>query len=244
MVCLTKYFILKINNYARLTKGSLLWKVDGFEYDKITYGFVEDYERQFWLLSDDHRGTSQKYLINYLFIKLINNSNYFNKTRMGRVLTLVKKSDTNVKVYGIAYRLKTDNIEKTFDHLNFREKCGYSLKEVDFYPHDNQVNPVRCACYFANEENAYYSPLNDNKLLSKQIHETIGPSGIFIRLFYNIWINTLKTVRIIGTNKEYLYNVCNSLRILAQLVKDEEILKHDKHLFALEDLVKELDTSD
>lgn len=40
--------------------GSLLWKVDGFEYDKLIYGYVEDYKRQFWLLSDDHRGTREK----------------------------------------------------------------------------------------------------------------------------------------------------------------------------------------
>ena len=40
--------------------GSLLWKVDGFEYDKLIYGYVEDYIRQFFLLSDDHRGTREK----------------------------------------------------------------------------------------------------------------------------------------------------------------------------------------
>lgn len=39
--------------------GSLLWKAD-FEYTKKTFGFVRNYKRHFWLLSDDHRGTPEK----------------------------------------------------------------------------------------------------------------------------------------------------------------------------------------
>jgi cation transport regulator ChaC len=34
-------------------------KVD-FEYAEKIYGFVENFERKFWLLSDDHRGTPEK----------------------------------------------------------------------------------------------------------------------------------------------------------------------------------------
>lgn len=34
-------------------------KVD-FEYETKSYGFVKNYERKFWLLSDDHRGTATK----------------------------------------------------------------------------------------------------------------------------------------------------------------------------------------
>ena len=38
--------------------GSLLWKVD-FKYKRKLIGYVKNYRRQFWLLSDDHRGTPE-----------------------------------------------------------------------------------------------------------------------------------------------------------------------------------------
>ena len=44
--------------------GSLLWKVD-FEYKSKLIGYVKNYKRQFWLLNDDHRGTSE-YVISIL----------------------------------------------------------------------------------------------------------------------------------------------------------------------------------
>jgi cation transport protein ChaC len=50
--------------------GSLLWKVDNFEYDKMIYGCVRGYRREFWLLSDDHRGTAQKYVLQKFYSHL------------------------------------------------------------------------------------------------------------------------------------------------------------------------------
>ena len=39
--------------------GSLLWKVD-FEYSQKVHGYLSNYKRQFFLLSDDHRGTPER----------------------------------------------------------------------------------------------------------------------------------------------------------------------------------------
>jgi cation transport regulator ChaC len=106
---------------------------------------------------------------------------------MGRVLTLVK--DEEACVYGIAYRIKSDDMEKTFEDLNFREKCGYSLKQVDFSPISlddcNKFEPIKTVCYYANEKNVYYSPLNDPQKISKQIYETSGPSGNLVFFWFS-----------------------------------------------------------
>lgn len=149
---------------------------------------------------------------------------------MGRVVTLVKSENDEDKVYGIAYEIHSDNMEKTFENLHFREKCGYSLKEVTFYPKsDSECKPISCVCYYANEDNSYYSPSEDLSLISAQIYKSIGPSG---------------------TNKEYLYNLCHALRHLLRndnekCENDEfnEIFKQESHLFLLETMVKQLENN-
>ena len=149
---------------------------------------------------------------------------------MGRVVTLVKSDNTETnRVYGIAYKLKTENIEKTFEHLNFREKCGYSLNIVSFnqFSYDgHNLPPIKCLCYFANENNIYYSPQSDLSQLANQISNSQGPSG---------------------TNKDYLFNLCKKLRELSVKAarNDERILdqirKFDAHIFSLEDSTKKFE---
>lgn len=44
--------------------GSLMWKFE-FEYERKMYGFCDGFRREFWLLSDDHRGTPERFLYEY-----------------------------------------------------------------------------------------------------------------------------------------------------------------------------------
>lgn len=141
---------------------------------------------------------------------------------MGRVATLVKSPGD--RVYGVAYEFNIEEIERLFEYLNYREKCGYSLNEVLFKPMDEEYSSfgsLPCICYFANEENPYFSSLSDQKLLARQIYESVGPSG---------------------TNREYFYNLCKTLRSIADRF-GHEILKYDSHLFELEIAVKEMENS-
>jgi cation transport regulator ChaC len=150
---------------------------------------------------------------------------------MGRVATLVK-TDATDRVYGVAYEIDKSLMDKTFEHLNFREKCGYSLYEIEFNPLDESINngqALSCVCYFATEENPYFSSQTDLSLISYQIYKSRGPSG---------------------ENKEYLFMLCNALRELAnQCSKSDKtklshLLKYDEHLFELERLVLGLEQKD
>ena len=148
---------------------------------------------------------------------MLNKIDNFNKNSYGRVLTLVPSSGK--KVYGLAYKIRTSNLSETFEKLNLREKCGYSLRKVSFYQEDaDEAEALNCVCYFANDDNFYYSREPDMNKMAEQIHKSIGPSG---------------------TNKEYLDNACSALRQLAN--NNEGCLKLDSHLFELNSLVKKLD---
>ncbi len=137
---------------------------------------------------------------------------------MGRVLTLVSTDSLlDKRVYGVAYKICSRNLKETFQNLNLREKCGYSMQPVIFYKNDDKIEAIKCVCYFANEDNHYYSPEVDLKAQALQIFNSAGPSG---------------------TNKEYLYNVCNALRCLSN--GDERQLEYDSHLFELEKIVKSI----
>jgi cation transport protein ChaC len=113
-------------------------------------------------------------------------------------------------------------MEETFKYLNYREKCGYQLNEVDFFSIDDTFNEREhiCVCYFANKENVYYSEETNLEKISQQIFTSVGPSGL---------------------NKEYLYHLCNALRNLAQTHNLPHIFENDKHLFELEEIVKSLE---
>jgi cation transport regulator ChaC len=135
----------------------------------------------------------------------------------------------------MAYEINSSDMNATFEYLNYREKCGYSLNEVTFYPSsDNEEslmpNSLKCVCYFANPDNKYYSPNLTLNEMALHIYESHGPSG---------------------PNREYLFRLCESLKMLAnseklndendEAILNKKILIYDKHLFELEALVKNLE---
>ncbi|XP_071834132.1 putative glutathione-specific gamma-glutamylcyclotransferase 2 isoform X2 [Apostichopus japonicus] len=172
--------------------GSLIWKVD-FPYQQKFAGYIEGYCRRFWQGSTDHRGFPEK---------------------PGRVVTLIESPKEIV--WGVAYQIANDNVESVLDHLDFREKNGYSKAVVAFHPSDSSVSPFNCLVYMANPQNPEYlgpAPLNEMAL---QIRESVGPSG---------------------ANAEYLLQLATAIKTLFPDVRDD-------HLFKLEEAVKNLNTTD
>ncbi|XP_031827089.1 putative glutathione-specific gamma-glutamylcyclotransferase 2 [Nomia melanderi] len=199
--------------------GSLVWKAD-FPYEKTLVGHIKGYKRRFYQKSTDHRGVP---------------------SRPGRVVTLIASNNANDEVWGIAYKISSQDVNKVVKHLDYREKGGYERKSVLFYPsysienigvHSLANNAYQdnlerttliplstddtsfyITIYIGGQDNPNYAGVEDVSTIAKQILVSHGPSG---------------------ANTEYLYKLASAMRIIAPNVYDE-------HLFTLESAVKALE---
>ncbi|XP_050313342.1 putative glutathione-specific gamma-glutamylcyclotransferase 2 [Anthonomus grandis grandis] len=167
--------------------GSLMWKVD-FPFSEKIVGYIKGYERKFYQYSTDHRGTPEN---------------------PGRVVTLIPANKES-RVYGIAYRIPDDEVDKVIEHLDFREKGGYERCPVMFYPKDQQAHqPFEMIIYLASHENPNYAGHADLDDIARTVVDSIGPSG---------------------PNIDY---VCNLAKVMREVLPEAK----DDHLFELEEKV-------
>ncbi|KAI1789065.1 ChaC-like protein [Ganoderma leucocontextum] len=185
--------------------GSLIFKPPPHVV-KESPGYLKGYVRRFAQKSHDHRGTPEN---------------------PGRVVTLIHKEDWDNfsgsdsfphedVVWGIAYTIDPAYETEVRDYLDYREKDGYTLEEVDIYGLvDGQEHIIlpKTFCYVGRPDNPSFLGSEPIDELAERIRHSFGPSG---------------------PNKEYLYKLAESVRRLAPE-------SHDSHLFALETRCRELD---
>ncbi|KAI6099219.1 ChaC-like protein [Pisolithus croceorrhizus] len=191
--------------YVVFGYGSLIFKPPPHVISQAP-GFLKGYVRRFSQKSHDHRGTPEN---------------------PGRVVTLIHKEDWDHfsgsdafpdedVVWGIAYTINPLYESEVRDYLDYREKDGYTLETLDVYTIEDGIEKVvthNAYCYVGRPDNPSFvgsEPLGD---LADRIWRSVGPSG---------------------RNKDYLYQLAESVRKLAPA-------SFDSHLFALEDRVRELD---
>jgi len=185
--------------------GSLIWKPPPHVISQ-TPGFLKGYVRRFAQKSHDHRGTPES---------------------PGRVVTLIHKEDWDRVsaadpfpeddiVWGIAYTIDPVYEAEVRDYLDYREKDGYTLETVDVCGfHDGQETVVVPAAftYVGRPDNPSFIGSEQIDALARRIWQSVGPSG---------------------RNKDYLFELSNTVRKLAPESRDS-------HLSILEMKVKELD---
>lgn len=166
--------------------GSLMWKVD-FPYEEKKLGFIRGFARRFYQYSTDHRGTPEN---------------------PGRVVTIIP-ADKSFCVYGIAYRIHKDDIEKVVAHLDYREKGGYERKSVVFHPFNEDEEPFKITLYLGDHDNENYAGPADIKAIAEQVYRSEGPSG---------------------TNIEYALKLANAMKLFFPHVEDDHLFSLEKEL--------------
>ena len=144
--------------------GSLIYKVD-FPYLERRPASIDGWVRRFWQGSHDHRGLPDA---------------------PGRVVTLSSQPSAICK--GMAYRV----VPSVLEHLDFREKNGYSrlITDMDFED-GSQTDGI---VYIATKQNNAF--LGDAPLpeIAAHIQRSAGPSG---------------------SNRAYVLQLANALRDLS-----------------------------
>lgn len=159
-------------------------------------------------------------------------------------MTLLASSDPNDEVWGLAYKISSENIENVVNHLDFREKGGYKKKTVLFYP-CNFSKSVQST----SNANVFSSDLTQTSISTASLSIAVDEAPFYLTIYIgeednpnfagteNIDIiasHILVSRGISGSNTEYLYKLASAMRTIAPGVQDE-------HLFALERAVKQLE---
>jgi cation transport regulator ChaC len=132
----------------------------------------------------------------------------------GRVVTLIPSPNPEETVWGVAYKIRTEDVPFVRSHLDFREKGGYETCDVVFNPDPPhpEFGTIHLKVYIGSETNPYFLGPAPLKEMAHQIYHSEGPSG---------------------PNRDYLLNLAQALRSIAPHAED-------RHLFALEDEVKSI----
>lgn len=162
----------------------------------------------------------------------------------GRVVTLLASKNLEDEVWGLAYKISSENIDNVVNHLDFREKGGYEKKTVLFYPCDpskyvessSNTNPLSNDSSKMSLSPASFSTRTEEApfYLTIYIGDEKNPNYAGTENIDTIAMHILVSHGISGSNTEYLYKLASAMRTIAPGVQDE-------HLFALEKIVKQLE---
>lgn len=133
--------------------GSLVWRPD-FPHAESRPAVVSGWARRFWQGSTDHRGVPGA---------------------PGRVVTLIE--DAGERCSGMAFRVEAEHRDDVLRNLDYREKGGYSLREVTLNFLDRRFSPATGLVYIATADNPNYLGPAPIAEIAAQVARSHGPSG-------------------------------------------------------------------
>eukprot|EP00158_Paraphelidium_tribonemae_P000729 Partr_v1_DN23281_c0_g1_i1_m35157 putative ChaC, cation transport regulator homolog len=178
--------------------GSLIWRAD-MPYVERRLGRIDGYLRRFWQGSTDHRGVPGA---PGRVVTLVPLSQYGSKFIDE---LFVKGGHTGDGVWGCAYLIAEDNIERVKDYLDYREKNGYEIAHVKVDCTDGSIIE-EAIVYIASSDNEEFLGPSPIDKMAKHIMTSRGPSG---------------------PNREYLFELHQALK------REFPIHAQDAHIDAL-----------
>ncbi|ETO08325.1 ChaC-like protein [Reticulomyxa filosa] len=149
--------------------ASVCWKPT-FPYVRTRKAYLSGYERRFWQLSTDHRGTPS---FPGLVCTLIPTADIFTLEATDTKQNKIIKTG----IYGLAYEIPEDQINEVLDHLDEREKGGYERTLVQITWADSKdKETVSALLYCGKIANPNFKCLPIDQC-AKIINTAVGPSG-------------------------------------------------------------------
>ncbi|EER35376.1 conserved hypothetical protein [Candida tropicalis MYA-3404] len=188
--------------------GSLIFKPPPHVSFKVT-GYLTGFIRRFWQSSIDHRGTPEYpgRVVTLISLKDLQNNEKFHddlhmyelKEDSNNIIIDVKKKihelkEEDLKVYGVAYYIKPENVDEVKEYLDIREQNGYTDHKVPFHilnieknevsdgliddiPNDKNGKYIESMIYIGTTENEAFIGPESLEDTAKVIRTSIGPSG-------------------------------------------------------------------
>ncbi len=159
--------------------GSLVWRPD-FPFAESRIATISGWERRFWQGSTDHRGVPEA---------------------PGRVVTLVEAP--GAVCWGRAYLIEAASRAEVIAHLDYREKGGYSLHDVDISFPRHVGKRAAGLIYIANPGNPNWLGEAPMAEIAAQVRGSVGPSGRNVEYV----IELARALREIGADDAHVFEL-------------------------------------
>ena len=163
--------------------GSLVWRPD-FPFAEARPATIAGWTRRFWQGSTDHRGVPGA---------------------PGRVVTLVEEA--GAVCWGRAFLIEAESRDAVIAHLDYREKGGYTLHDVEIaFPHDGHAG-VEGLIYIATPGNPNWLGDAPVDRIAAQVRRSTGPSGRNVEYV----VELARALREIGADDPHVFELAAHL---------------------------------